>query len=395
MTKARFTDEQRDVGCCQLFVDSLSGPALVWFTSLESNSIDNFDQLSTAFLKHYRILIERGVTSSDLWEMAQELSESIGSFLSRFKEKLTRVTVPEDAAMAAFRTGLIPGSPLRKDLNIREPKDLDDALHRASRFALDEDEDAQLAAKTIGQPSHPLRLKAGTSTTNLASITTPKTEKGCRSHGFRNGGPKQTAIRPKGVYLFGEIEATFQPKSIRGGRGRRGGWRGGRSNGGRGAGGGQGYNGPAYGVQQPANQVLANHQEEMPQADELSGPPKRQRWQNPERANSPSRGRITMILGPPEDCADSVRELKKRARQVCSLQAAQSEPPLCSDPISFTSEDAKGIQHPHSNPLVIEVAMGNFDVERVLVDTGSTVNVICWQTLEKISVTQEQLKPEF
>ncbi|XP_010424433.1 PREDICTED: uncharacterized protein LOC104709536 [Camelina sativa] len=94
-----------------------------------------------------------------------------------------------------------------------------------------------------------------------------------------------------------------------------------------------------------------------------------------------------MILGPLEDCADSVRALKKRARQVCSLQAALSEPPLCSDPVSFTSEDAKGIQHPHSDPLVI-------DVERVLVDTGSTVNVICWQTLEKMGVTPEQLKPE-
>ncbi|XP_010490424.1 PREDICTED: uncharacterized protein LOC104768197 [Camelina sativa] len=38
--------------------------------------------------------------------------------------------------------------------------------------------------------------------------------------------------------------------------------------------------------------------------------------------------------------------------------------------------------------------MGDFDVERVLVDTGSTVNVICWQTLEKMGVTLEQLKPE-
>ncbi|XP_010412729.1 PREDICTED: uncharacterized protein LOC104699079 [Camelina sativa] len=101
-----------------------------------------------------------------------------------------------------------------------------------------------------------------------------------------------------------------------------------------------------------------------------------------------------MILGPPEDCADSVRALKKRGRQVCSLQAAPSKPPLCLDPISFTSEDAKGIQHPHSDPLVIEVSMGDFDVERVLVDTGSTVNVICWQTLDKMGVTPEQLKPE-
>ncbi|XP_010462639.1 PREDICTED: uncharacterized protein LOC104743230 [Camelina sativa] len=38
--------------------------------------------------------------------------------------------------------------------------------------------------------------------------------------------------------------------------------------------------------------------------------------------------------------------------------------------------------------------MGDFNVERVLIDTGSTVNVLCWQTLEKMGVTPDQLKPE-
>ncbi|XP_010436618.1 PREDICTED: uncharacterized protein LOC104720412 [Camelina sativa] len=58
------------------------------------------------------------------------------------------------------------------------------------------------------------------------------------------------------------------------------------------------------------------------------------------------------------------------------------------------AEDAKGIQHPHSDPLVIEVTMGKFDVERVLVDTRSTVNVLFWQTLEKMGITSKQVKPE-
>ncbi|XP_010424719.1 PREDICTED: uncharacterized protein LOC104709870 [Camelina sativa] len=241
MTKARFTEEQRDVGFCQLFVDSLSGPALVWFTRLEPSSIDNFDQLSTAFLKHCRILIERGVTSSDLWEMTQELGESIGSFLSRFKEKLTRVTVPEDAAMAAFRKGLIPGSPLRKDLHIREPKDLDDALHRASRFALDEDKDAQLAAKIVGQPSHPPKAKSRDEHHEPRKHHDPQAVSEVEDQNKQSSDPKDLycdfhmiashstheCVHLKnflyGKYLSGKVEATFQPKSIRGGRGRRGG----------------------------------------------------------------------------------------------------------------------------------------------------------------------------
>ncbi|XP_010513724.1 PREDICTED: uncharacterized protein LOC104789776 [Camelina sativa] len=279
--------------------------------------------------------------------MAQERGEPIANYLNRFKEKLTKVNVPEDAAMAAFRKGLIPGSPLRKDLNIREPKDLDDALHRASRFALDEEEEARIAAKTQDeQPSHPPKVKnrvehheprkhhepqdrkkgvihAVSEVDDQEKQPSDPKELYCDFHTYP-GHSTQECVHLKNYlyvkYLSGEVEATYQPKSARGGRGRRGGWRGGRSNRGHGAGGGRGYDGPPNAAQQLVNQAPANHQEEAPQADELPGPPKRQRGQNPERVNSPPRGRITTILGPPEDCADSVRALKKRHDKFASFK---------------------------------------------------------------------------
>ncbi|XP_010481005.1 PREDICTED: uncharacterized protein LOC104773731 [Camelina sativa] len=311
--KARFAEEQRDIGYCQLFVDSLSGPALTWFSRLKANSIDNFTQLSKAFLTHYQIFIKRGVMNSDLWEMAQEPGKSIDSFLGRFKEKLANVSVQEDTTIAAFRKGLLPGSPLRKDLNIRETKDLDDALHQASRYALMEEEDARLAAKKTSTPSYLPKAKSRDEHHEPRKHHDPQDRKKgiihtvseVDSQNSQPSDPKELysdfhmiaghstheCVHLKnylyGKYLSGEVEAVFEPKSIRRDRGRRGGWRGGRSNGGHGTGGrGRGYmnNGPANDIQQPANQVLANHQEEMPQVDELPGPPKRQRGQNPERA---------------------------------------------------------------------------------------------------------------
>ncbi|XP_010513758.1 PREDICTED: uncharacterized protein LOC104789810 [Camelina sativa] len=393
VAKARFTDEQWDIVYCQLFVDSLSGPALTWFTRLESNSIDNFTELSTAFLKHYRIFIERGMSSLDLWVMAQDPGEPINMFSGRFKEKLANVFVPEDAAIAAFKKSLLPGSPLRKDLNIREPKDLDDTLHRASRFALVEEEDARLAEKTVSACSAPAKDKNWDEYHKPRKHHDPQDrKKGVVLAVSDVDGQSKSAPDPKDLYcdflmvpdhsmhkcqhlknslykkyISGEVEALYQPKVFHGGRGRHGGWPGGRSNGGHGAGGGgRGYanNGPANNIPQPANQVLVGHQEEMPQENELPGPPKRQRGQNPEHTNSPLQGRITMILGPLEECNDSVRALKKRARQVCSFQMVSDEHPFYTDPITFTLEDAKGIQHPHSDPLVVEVATGEFDFER-------------------------------
>lgn len=157
IAKAHFTDEQRDIGCCQLFVEGLTGNALTWFSRLEVNSIDNFNQLSTAFLKQYRVFIQPGASSSDLWSMIQEADETLNAYVGRFKEVLSEVTMTEEAAMAAFRKGLLQGSQLRKDFAIREPKDLDDALHRASRYAFLEDEDAKMAVKL-----HPAKAKEKT-----------------------------------------------------------------------------------------------------------------------------------------------------------------------------------------------------------------------------------------
>jgi len=89
VAKAHFSDELRDIGCCQLFVEGLTGNALTCFSRLEANSIDNFTQLSTAFLKQYRVFIQPGASSSDLWSMTQENGETLNDYLGRFKEILS------------------------------------------------------------------------------------------------------------------------------------------------------------------------------------------------------------------------------------------------------------------------------------------------------------------
>ncbi|XP_010468353.1 PREDICTED: uncharacterized protein LOC104748403 [Camelina sativa] len=80
-----------------------------------------------------------------------------------------------------------------------------------------------------------------------------------------------------------------------------------------------------------------------------------------------------MFIGQTDECKDSVRALKKRARHICSVQVISEEETPSANPITFTTKEAKGIHHPHNDPLFVEVTMGEFDVERILVDTGSMV----------------------
>lgn len=101
-----------------------------------------------------------------------------------------------------------------------------------------------------------------------------------------------------------------------------------------------------------------------------------------------------MIMGGLSDGEDSVRALKKRARQVCSVRATPEDEQLSQEPITFTSQDAHGIQHPHNDTLVVELVMEDFDVKRVLIDTGSSVNLMFLKTLTKMGISERTIKPK-
>lgn len=53
------------------------------------------------------------------------------------------------------------------------------------------------------------------------------------------------------------------------------------------------------------------------------------------------------------------------------------------DMITFAEVDAKGVDQPHNDPLVIQVRIADCKVIKVLVDTGSSINLIIWETLER------------
>ena len=85
-------ERELEAGYYQLFAESLSRSALEWFSKLEPNSIDSFDKLSVAFLKHYSMFVEDDLTIADLWGIQQRENESLNDFMVRYKDVLTYVT---------------------------------------------------------------------------------------------------------------------------------------------------------------------------------------------------------------------------------------------------------------------------------------------------------------
>ncbi|XP_043812713.1 uncharacterized protein LOC122723681 [Manihot esculenta] len=59
--------------------------------------------------------------------------------------------------------------------------------------------------------------------------------------------------------------------------------------------------------------------------------------------------------------------------------------------ISFSPEDAQGVQMPHDDALVIEAVIHNYRVRKVLVDNGSKVNLLPYRVFQQMRIPEEQM----
>ncbi|XP_009623280.1 uncharacterized protein [Nicotiana tomentosiformis] len=60
--------------------------------------------------------------------------------------------------------------------------------------------------------------------------------------------------------------------------------------------------------------------------------------------------------------------------------------------VSFNDEDVEGIVQPHNNALVISVFINKSRVNRVLIDPGSSANIIRLRVVEQLGL-QDQIMP--
>ncbi|XP_013614865.1 PREDICTED: uncharacterized protein LOC106321095 [Brassica oleracea var. oleracea] len=96
-------------------------------------------------------------------------------------------------------------------------------------------------------------------------------------------------------------------------------------------------------------------------------------------------------MGGSPPCGDSVRSVKDHRRQAVTSKKWQSKHENDSS-ITFSPDDAIGVHLPHNDPLLVEVGITKCDVAKVLIDTGSSVDLICRDTLDKMEVDLRDMK---
>ena len=72
---------------------------------------------------------------------------------------------------------------------------------------------------------------------------------------------------------------------------------------------------------------------------------------------------------------------------------AVSKLPRLDTTITFSDSDMEGYQHLHDDPLVIRAVIANKAVHRVLVDNGSSTDIIFESVFDKMGIGREKLEP--
>ena len=81
-----------------------------------------------------------------------------------------------------------------------------------------------------------------------------------------------------------------------------------------------------------------------------------------------------------------------RSGETLEVQTVSKLPRLDTT-ITFLDSDMEGYQHPHDDPLMIKVVVANKMIHMVLVDNGSSANIIFASAFYKMGIGREKLKP--
>ncbi|KAM6546211.1 hypothetical protein CsatB_026947 [Cannabis sativa] len=111
---------------------------------------------------------------------------------------------------------------------------------------------------------------------------------------------------------------------------------------------------------------------------------------------------ILTIIGGPHIAGDSRKSQERYAKEAKEKPLTNvnnlSERPEklfkreC-DVITFMESDARWVHHPHSDAVVIVANIGGDNVHRILVDNGSSVNLLNFQAFKQMGLHEKDLRP--
>ncbi|XP_021713459.1 uncharacterized protein LOC110681614 [Chenopodium quinoa] len=111
--------------------------------------------------------------------------------------------------------------------------------------------------------------------------------------------------------------------------------------------------------------------------------------------DSKPEGRVYVINGGPvhgETMNKARADLRAMIHQI-NYNKKRRWPPLPPQPrATFVEYDQEGIVYPHDDPLVVTMRIANWEVDRILIDGGSSTNIIYISAFKELKLDRKDLK---
>ncbi|KAK3020180.1 hypothetical protein RJ639_046988 [Escallonia herrerae] len=358
---------------CIAFPTTLRKAAHAWFKSLQPRSIYSFGQLSNLFQNHFVSSHSRRKNSASLLNIVQEKNESLACFLERFNAATLEIdNLDESVKYTALLRGLRPTSKFAFSVNKSPPGNMKALLEKANKYIQAEEYlETHRGRRGKGKEEQKKRSR---------ELTPPQGGKPTKRSKRDERRPKEpfawenlTPLNAKPSQILHEIKdnkALQWPDTLKSRPNKRNKdlWCHFHND--------HGHTTDNYGSIKRAIEALI----------------KRSQLRKEDREENA--GIINTISGGLAAGGSSGRARKAYAREVYIT----SQPPnkkLKTVPvaaITFSDEDSKDIQTPHDDPLVIIVRAGNFDIKRVLIDNGSSAEVLFYDAFKKMNIPTDRLR---
>ena len=410
---------------CRAFATTLKGLAMAWFNKIPPSTISSFRELSIAFVSHFIGARTYRKPSYHLLTIKQGSQESLKSYVQRFNAESLKIDVPEEKfAITAFIAGLgVQSKDLMFSISKNPQASMAEVLAKAEKYingeeALLSKRESSSASKEKGATDRrrgrsPKRQGDQRKSPGAERERSPKRRGNLRD---RLGPPQSQGRQRYSPQRFTSLTASVSQvlHEVRNEQFLRGPT--------------QMKSDPAtrdntkycefhrdyghrtdnciqprreieYLIQRgylrrfisPGNQAPSQTQNQN-QAPTQQPPPRQTATQHQQPL-----GEIHVISGGFAGGGESSSARKAHLRSIRladmgEIQAV-SKLPRMDTTITFSDSDLEGCQHPHDDPLVVRAIVANTTVHRVLVDNGSSADIIFASAFNKMGIGREKLEP--
>ncbi|KAK2997223.1 hypothetical protein RJ639_025262, partial [Escallonia herrerae] len=378
-----------DAVMCRAFPTTLRKAAHAWFKSLRPRSIHSFAQLSDLFQKHFVSSRTRRKNSASLLNVVQERNESLSRYLGRFNAATLEIdNLDESVKYTAFMRGLRPTTKFAFAVNKSPPGNMSGLLDKANKY---------IQAEEYLETHKEHRGDNGQGQEKRAREDSPRSGRGSKRSRRDERRPKEmfdmknlTPLNARPSQILHEIkdkEILERPEKMRSAPSQRDRnlWC---------------HYHNDHGHTTDKCESLKRAIEALIKRGHLRGYVNRR---NEKREATPLAGRdevrenagvINTISGGIAAGGSSGQGRKAYVREVLttmgpSTKKQKKEP---AQTISFSDDDVGDTRIPHDDPLVVTLRVGNFDVKRILVDNGSSAEVLFYEAFQRMNIPSDRLR---